>query len=145
MGIAEIIELGGLVLLAATKFAVAALMLASPVTNYTYLEAVLTLFASGTLGVVVFYFFSNWVNKVVDRFWNRKEGKGKFSKKTRRFIHLKNKYGLLGISFFTPILLSIPVGCFLASRFFGKQKRTLLVMLAGIVFWSLLFPLTKLF
>jgi hypothetical protein len=144
MGLPEIIELGGLALLAATKFAMAAGLLASPITNYSYLDSVLILIISGFIGVIFFFFFSNWVNKMVDKYFNKKKKKQKFSKKTRRFISIKNKYGLLGVSFLTPILLSIPLGCFIASRFFYKQKHTLIIMLAGVVFWSLMLPLIML-
>lgn len=144
MGPQEIIELGGLVLLAATKFAMAAGLLASPVTDYSYLDSVLILILSGFIGVLFFYFFSNWVNNIIDRFFNKKKKKKKFSKKTRRFISIKNKYGLLGVSFLTPIILSIPLGCFVASRFFHKQKHTLLIMLAGVAFWSIFLPLIML-
>lgn len=144
MGFHEIIELGGLALLAATKFAMAAGLLASPITNYSYLDSVLILVISGFVGIIFFYFFSNWVNKMVDKFFNKKKKRQKFSKKTRRFISIKNKYGLLGVSFLTPILLSIPLGCFIASRFFYKQKNTLLIMLAGVAFWSLMLPLIML-
>ena len=144
MGLSEILELLGLFLLAASKFAVAVGILISPVTNYSYFESVLMLIIGGFTGISFFYYFSNWVNKMISKLFQKKKKKQVFSKKVRRFINIKNKYGLVGIAFITPIIISIPVGSFIASRFFSKKKHTLLVMFAGIVFWALLLPLIKL-
>ena len=144
MGLSEILELLGLFLLAASKFAVAVGILISPVTNFSYFESVLMLIIGGFTGISFFYYFSNWVNKMISKLFQKKKKKQVFSKKVRRFINIKNKYGLIGIALITPIIISIPVGSFIASRFFSKKKHTLLVMFAGIVFWALLLPLIKL-
>lgn len=144
MGITEILELGGLLLLASTKFAVAVGLLVSPATNYTYLESVILLLFGGFTGVIFFYYFSNWINKMISKFFPSKKKKKVFSNKVRRFINIKNKYGLIGIAIISPITISIPVGSFIASRFFSKDKYTLVFMLAGIVLWSIILPLIKL-
>ncbi len=145
MGVPEILELATLIILASTKFAFAVGALASPLTSYSYVEMVLILIAGGFIGVFFFYFFSNWVNKILDKLFNKKKKEKKlFSKKVRRFIRIKNKYGIIGISLISPILISIPVGSFIASRFFSKKKYTIIVMLAGVIFWSLVLPLIKL-
>ena len=102
------------------------------------------LIIGGFTGISFFYYFSNWVNKMISKLFQKKKKKQVFSKKVRRFINIKNKYGLIGIALITPIIISIPVGSFIASRFFSKKKHTLLVMFAGIVFWALLLPLIKL-
>jgi hypothetical protein len=144
MEIQEIIELALLLLGAATKFAVAASYLLSPASDYTYFEIVLTLIIGGFTGILFFYFFSNWVNKVLNKLLKKKKEKKIFSKKVRRFINIKNKYGLIGIALITPLVISIPVGSFIASRFFAKNKYTLLFMLGGVLFWALTLPLIKL-
>jgi len=144
MGFTEILELAGLFLLAGSKFAVAVGLLISPATNFTYLQSVSMLIAGGFSGIVFFYYFSNWINKMIGKFFQKKKKKQVFSKKVRRFIHIKNKYGLIGIALITPVVISIPVGSFIASRFFSKNKFTLLFMLSGVVFWALTLPLIKL-
>ncbi|GAH34192.1 unnamed protein product [marine sediment metagenome] len=143
MGLADILEFIGLFLLAATKFAVAVGVLVSPVTNYSYLESFLTLTTGGFTGIFFFYYFSNWVNKMITKLFQNKKKKKVFSKKVKRFINIKNKYGLIGIALITPVVISIPVGNFIASRFFSKKKYTLLFMLAGVVFWALILPIIK--
>ena len=144
MGIDQILQLLGLLLLSATKFAVAVGVLVSPATNYSYLEIVSILLTGGFIGTFFFYFFSNWVNKMLNKLFQKKKKKKVFSKKMRKFINIKNKYGLIGIAIISPIIISIPVGNFIASRFFAKKKHTLIVMLAGVVLWALILPLIKL-
>jgi hypothetical protein len=144
MEITEILELIGLLLLAGSKFAVAVGFLISPATEFSYLESVAMLISGGFTGILFFYYFSNWINKLILKIFQKKKKKQLFSKKVRRFIKIKNKYGLIGIALITPIAISIPVGSFIASRFFSKNKFTLIFMLAGVLFWSLTLPLIKL-
>lgn len=53
----------------------------------------------------------------------------------RRLINIKNKYGLAGIAFLSPILLSIPGGCILASRFFKNRTSIYIHMFVSIIIW----------
>ena len=46
------------------------------------------------------------------------------------------KYGLFGIAFLTPIFFSIPLGTFIALRFFPNKKKTLPVLAAAVFGWS---------
>lgn len=128
---------------AATKFAMAAGYMLLPTVDFSYLEIVVTLILGGFSGVLVFYFFSTALNKLLAKIFPSKKKTRIFTKGRRRFVSIKNKYGLWGISALTPILLSIPVGCFLASKFYRKRKDTLPVMFAGILFWSFVLPLIK--
>jgi len=59
-----------------------------------------------------------------------------FSKKTRRFVRIWRKYGELGISFLTPILLSPPGGTLLVMAFGGSRRKTIVYMFVWSVFWS---------
>ncbi len=129
---------------AGTKFAMALGYMLLPTTNYSYLEMVATLISGGTTGVVFFYYFTNWVNIQLNKLFKSKKKKKIFTKGTRRFLTIKNKYGLIGIAALTPILLSVPLGCFLASRFYAGKKYTLPVMIAGIIFWAFVLPLIRL-
>jgi hypothetical protein len=131
-------------LFAATKFAVAVGYMLLPLNDYNYLEIVFTLITGGSFGVIFFYYSSGWINIQLNKLLSKKKKKKIFTNGNRRFIKLKNKYGLIGISALTPILLSVPLGCFLASRYFSKSKFTLLYMIAGIVFWAFILPIIKL-
>ena len=59
-----------------------------------------------------------------------------FTKKSRRIVRVWKKYGLIGIALLTPILLSIPVGTFIASRLVPQRSTVILYMLFALIFWS---------
>ena len=59
-----------------------------------------------------------------------------FTKKSRRIVRIWKKYGLIGIALLTPILLSIPVGTFIASRLVPQRSTVILYMLFALLFWS---------
>ncbi|MCF6359519.1 MAG: hypothetical protein L3J29_02015 [Cyclobacteriaceae bacterium] len=61
-----------------------------------------------------------------------------FSKKSRKFVTLWKKYGIIGISFLTPILLSPPGGAILALAFGGSRKQMFVYMFVFSVLWSFL-------
>lgn len=66
-----------------------------------------------------------------------------FSPRSRRIVRLWKRYGFAGVAAITPILLSIPLGTFILTRFETKKKRILLYLFVSIVFWS--FALTSVF
>jgi len=131
-------------LFAATKFAMAVGYMLLPTTNYNYLEIVAMLITAGSFGICFFYYTTGWINIQINKFLPKKKKKKVFTRGNRRFIKIKNKYGLVGIAALTPVLISIPLGCFLASRYYAKNKFTLPIMIAGVVFWAIIFPLIKL-
>ena len=141
-----VIKFLGLTLLATVKFLAVALILLVD-QSITPTELFLVLLIGGTLGVLVFYFLGALVNTLLDKlFLLRKkeaEPKKQFTKKNRWIITLKTKYGLIGISTLSPIFFSIPLGCFLASRFYRNEKKTVFIMLLGVLFWSIVFTVVK--
>lgn len=144
MDYAAITEFILIFVFAATKFAMALGYMLLPTTDYSYAEIVITLISGGTTGVIFFYYATGWLNVLINKILPQKKKKIVFTKGNRRFITIKNKYGLIGISALTPILLSIPLGCFLASRFYKGKSTTIPIMLAGIVFWAFILPLFRL-
>lgn len=62
-----------------------------------------------------------------------------FSKRSKRFVKIKNKWGLFGIAILTPLILSIPIGTFLAIRFYKATKKTIFILILFIIIWSLAF------
>lgn len=66
-----------------------------------------------------------------------------FSPRSRRIVRLWKKYGFTGVAAITPILLSIPLGTFILTRFESKKKKILAYLFISIVFWS--FALTSIF
>ena len=72
-----------------------------------------------------------------------KKQKKLFTPRNRRIIRVWKKYGLWGVAWLTPILLSIPVGTFIMTRLERKKKKIVFKLLIAIVVWS--FTLTSLF
>lgn len=72
-----------------------------------------------------------------------KKQKKIFTPRNRRIIRVWKKYGLWGVAWLTPILLSIPVGTFIMTRLEKKKKKIIFKLLISIVVWS--FTLTALF
>lgn len=140
----SIIEIGLLLIFAAIKFLFAAGYLLID-KGYPYYQTVLLLIVGGTIGVFVFYYFSGWINLIINRLIKRKKPQKVFTKQNRAIVTIKSKYGIYGIAFLMPIFFSIPIGCFLASRFYMNKKTTVPILLLAVVFWSLILPLFKLY
>lgn len=59
-----------------------------------------------------------------------------FSRKSRFIAKIKSTYGLWGIVFATPVLLTIPVGAFLANKYYSSRKYIVLYMILSIIGWA---------
>ena len=106
------------------------------------LHVVTTIIATvgGTMTVVLaFSFAGDWIrNNVLNRFFpNRK----RFSDRNRRFVTIWKKYGLAGVAFLTPILLT-PIGGTLVAISFGSPRdKLILYMLISATAWAIIFSL----
>jgi hypothetical protein len=66
-----------------------------------------------------------------------------FTRRSRRYVKIWKKYGLIGVAFLTPVIISIPIGTLIANNFEVNKKKIFLYMFFSIVFWSVL--LTSIF
>ncbi len=62
-----------------------------------------------------------------------------FSKRSRKFVRIWRKYGLIGVAFLTPVLFSIPIGTIIANSFENNKQKIFVYMFLSIVFWSVTF------
>ena len=69
---------------------------------------------------------------------NSQDQKKVFTKRNRRLVTIFRKYGLFGIAFLTPVLLSIPIGTIVANSFEPKKRKIFIYMFISILFWSTL-------
>ena len=67
-----------------------------------------------------------------------------FTRKNKIIVTVKKRFGLLGIALLTPSLFSIPIGCFLAVRYFKDKQRIVIYMFGSILFWSVFLSSFKL-
>ena len=59
-----------------------------------------------------------------------------FSKKSRFISKVKNTYGFWGIIIGTPFILTIPLGAFLANKYYSKRRHTVPFMILSIIGWA---------
>ena len=106
--------------------------------GFTYLETILFTTLGGVLGVFLFFNLGSRIVHFFPNFFKPVNTKRKiFTKKNKFYVKLIRNYGLFGIAIFSPILISIPVGSFLAARFFENQKTmALAIMFAAVLIWS---------
>jgi hypothetical protein len=65
-----------------------------------------------------------------------KKSSKKFSRRSRYIARVKNTYGFWGIIIATPFILTIPVGAFLANKYYAKRRQTVPLMILSIVSWA---------
>ena len=140
----SIFEIGLLLVFTAIKFLFAAGYLLFD-KGFPYFQTVLILISGGTIGVFVFYYFSAFVNRLINKLINRKNPQKIFTRQNRNIVKIKSKYGIYGIAFLMPIFFSIPIGCFLASRFYANKKTTIPILLLAVIFWSIVLPIIKIY
>lgn len=105
----------------------------------TYLLCVTGALASATL----FFFASGFFIKRAEikrrikmeedlKMGNSCKKGSKFTKTNKLIIRLKQRFGLFGITFFAPLLMSIPVGTIIVAKFYGKERSTFPLVVLGI-------------
>lgn len=111
--------------------------------GFSFFQAVTVTSLGGFVGVTVFVYTSDKLiaylkkRKILKQLKNPNQIKKKsFTRTNKIIIIVKQRFGLLGISLLTPLLLSIPIGCFLAVRYFNDKQRILIYMFGSILFWS---------
>lgn len=113
--------------------------------HFNFWETLVYINTGGAIGV----FFFAYLYKYLIILWNRIFPKLKdsrctrsrktFSKRNRRLVHIKQKYGMAGIAILNPVLLSIPVGVFLMVKYYPRKRSIFLYLISGQVVWSFLY------
>lgn len=91
----------------------------------------------GIVGIVMFTVFGDHIKKWFIHRNPEKYGKH-FSKFSRRLVYFKKYFGLGGLAFVTPLLLSIPLGVMMALFLTSNERKIILYMCLSLVFWSLI-------
>jgi uncharacterized membrane protein len=121
-----------------------------------FIQTLLSTTAGGIVGVVVFFFLSRWIIQLYSKYFvfyfhSIKTSvyralkislpvfapARRFTKRNRLIIKIVRKYGLFGIVALTPVMLSIPVGTFLATRYYSSNRYLLVYLSGSVLFWSL--------
>ncbi len=108
--------------------------------KFNFLKVFLVTTISGCFSNVIFTYFSSALLKWWDAYKQRKNLFAKkkiFTKGNRRIIKVKNRFGLKGLAFITPIFPGIPIGAFIAERFYKDKFKVIMYLNVSVVFWSL--------
>ncbi len=150
----KIFKLLQIILISAVKFMFAPLI--SLKMGFSYFQTILYTTIGGILGVLFFFFLSNLIIRlykqylakyIKDLFRKIRKKKHivspaavktrkKFTKKNRFIIFVKSKFGMIGIIILTPTILSIPIGTFLASKYYSNKKALLVYLSISVAIWS---------
>lgn len=138
----KILQILLVVILSATKF------LTAPITSlnigFGYLETLLITSIGGLIGVIFFFYLSSAIMVLIAKMSSKKtkkpttKVKRKFTWKNKLIVHVKREYGLIGLAALTPTILSIPVGTFLAARYFRDPKQVIPYLSASVIVWSVI-------
>jgi uncharacterized membrane protein len=139
-------EIVSVFLLSSVKFVFGGVPLALGL-GFSFFKAVTVTSLGGFIGIVFFVFLSEKLIENVKKIKEKKQIASKkiFTKKNKMIVKVKHRFGLVGIALLTPFLISIPLGCYLAVRYFKNKQRIIAYMFASILFWSIAVSSFKLF
>lgn len=123
-----------------------------------YKYALIAVLTGGIGGFLFFYYISKPLNRWLILLWPRlcrvipnslksryhnwctsktvKKKKRVFTRKNRFISRMKRSYGFWGIIITTPVLLTIPIGAFLANKYYAQRRHTVLYMIISIISWA---------
>lgn len=124
----------------------------------SFLQTWIATTVGGLAGVLFFFFLSKGIIVMYRRFlasfllqtYHRintyvrqrnhlpKPNKRIFTYRNKSLVRIRRRYGLAGIIILTPVLLSIPLGTFLAIKYYPKQKNLLVYLSISVMLWSFL-------
>jgi len=61
----------------------------------------------------------------------------KFTRTNKMIVRIRRNYGMFGIVVLTPVILSIPVGAFLGTKYFHHKNNFIPSMLLSIFLWGI--------
>jgi len=150
----EVLKLLQVLLVSSVKFLFGPLV--SLGYGFNYLETMVITTMGGVLGLLFFFFLSKWLIRQLNLYIpllvasfrskvqqekmvlakREKAPKRRFNWRNRLIINIRDKYGYIGIILLTPVLLSIPIGVFLAQKYYSRKSHTLVYLSLSVAFWS---------
>lgn len=120
--------------------------------HFNFWESFTVTTGGGIIGILAFYFagtqITGWWRNFTDLAKSiflrqplaeiRKIPRRNFTRTRRLIVRVKTRFGLAGIAFITPCLISIPLGTAIAADLFRKRRPVLIYLFISLVFWSLL-------
>ena len=124
-------------------------------------EALLCIEIGGILGFLLFYYFFRILFAQLKRLWpvvyyftpvmfkvrfelwrdrrrRRQVTMKKFTRKNKLIVKIRRQYGMWGIIVLSPVILSIPVGALLGTKYFPNRQGFIPWMILSISVWGVI-------
>jgi hypothetical protein len=109
---------------------------AAVIAELPFFEAMTVTISGGIAGTFFFTYLSEGVLRLINRMRGSKKPRKKFTRMNRLIVRVKRGFGLIGLAVITPAILSIPLGCFLAVRYYPNKQQIILYMSVSVVVWA---------
>lgn len=110
--------------------------------NSHFLRPITITTAGGVAGAILFANISQWAlenwYKLMHKLFSSRRNRSITLADCKLARFIKEKWGLVGIAFFTPFILSIPIGTALAVHFYRDKQKVISYMLVSIACWDIL-------
>ncbi len=128
--------------------------------GFSWFQTILFTTVGGIIGVIVSYYLSEMLLKLFMIFYkstkafftqvksresiqrvlvsDNRPAKRNFTRKNKFIAKTKIRFGLFGIAAITPVILSIPLGTFLANRYYSNKKKVFFALSVSVACWSLI-------
>jgi hypothetical protein len=113
-----------------------------PAAELSFIETYVSCVSGALFSAAIFYFSSEFF--MIRAHKKRKElvrisietgiplkPKRKFTRMNKFIVRIKRRLGIVGIAMYAPLFLSVPIGSIIAAKFYGKEKRTFPLIVAG--------------
>lgn len=102
--------------------------------GYNYLLTVFVTVVGTMSSVILFAFVGKLLReKVIKRYFGKRK---KFTKRSRRFVKIWQKYGEAGVALLTPVILTPIGGTLMLSSVGTRKHRIIIYMLISATFWG---------
>ncbi len=115
------------------------------VSGFSFADTILITSSGGITGISFFYFFGRWAVEKMEHIKSRtrksdlvRPPRKVFNRRTRNIVKFKLSFGLIGLVLVTPAILSIPIGCVVAAKFYRHNRLTYPLLVLSTIFWSFL-------
>jgi len=134
---AELFEWAAWAMFAIVKFVITPSAMIA--VDYSFMDAFLTTGIGATFGLLAFYYAGPTIYNTVARLFRFKGSKRRiFTKRNRRIVSFKNKYGLPGLALVCGFI-SVPLAGILAGKYFKDSAKVLPALTFAFWFWAFLF------
>lgn len=109
----------------------------------TFLETYFSCVAGGIFSATIFYFAAGTFIKKAKlkqqlaaqealKAGIELQVKKKFTKMNKFVVKIKRRFGIIGISMYAPLFLSVPIGSIITAKFYSNDKRTYPLIVLGM-------------